>query len=73
MKNLAQRNYCDLEKSVAITFTKGGILCDMIRYDYNMKFCEECGAKLDDDSTFCEECGAQVATVTSATILIVQT
>ena len=33
-----------------------------------MKFCEECGAKLDDDSTFCEECGAQVATVTSATV-----
>jgi hypothetical protein len=37
LKNLAQRNYCDLEKSVAITFTKGGILCDMIRYDYYLR------------------------------------
>lgn len=25
-----------------------------------MRFCEECGAKLDDDAKFCEECGAQV-------------
>ena len=25
-----------------------------------MKFCEECGAQLEDDAIFCEECGAQV-------------
>lgn len=25
-----------------------------------MKFCEECGAQLEDDAVFCEECGAQV-------------
>lgn len=25
-----------------------------------MKFCEECGAQLEDDVMFCEECGAQV-------------
>ena len=25
-----------------------------------MKFCEECGAQLEDDAVFCEECGAQI-------------
>ena len=25
-----------------------------------MRFCEECGAKLEDDALFCEECGAKV-------------
>ena len=25
-----------------------------------MKFCEECGAQLEDDAVFCEECGTQV-------------
>ena len=25
-----------------------------------MKFCEECGAQLEDDAVFCEECGSQV-------------
>ena len=25
-----------------------------------MKFCEECGARLEDDAKFCEECGAVV-------------
>lgn len=30
-----------------------------------MKFCEECGAKLEDDAVFCEECGAVVASETT--------
>ena len=25
-----------------------------------MKFCEECGAKLDDAALFCDECGAKI-------------
>ena len=25
-----------------------------------MRFCENCGAKLDDDEMFCGECGAKV-------------
>ena len=37
LKNLTQRIYCDLEKSVAITFAEGGILCDMIRCDYYLR------------------------------------
>ena len=37
LKNLTQRNYCDLEKSVAMTFAEGGILCDMIRCDYYLR------------------------------------
>lgn len=28
-----------------------------------MKFCEECGAQLEDDVMFCDECGAQIAEV----------
>lgn len=30
-----------------------------------MKFCEECGAQLEDDAIFCEECGATVESVES--------
>ena len=37
LKNLTQRIYCDLEKSVAITFAEGGVLCDMIRCDYYLR------------------------------------
>ena len=37
LKNLTQRIYCDLEKSVAITFAEGDILCDMIRCDYYLR------------------------------------
>ena len=32
-----------------------------------MKFCEECGAKLEDDAKFCEECGAAVEDFTEGT------
>ena len=37
LKNLTQRISCDLKKTVAITFAKGGILCDMIRCDYYLR------------------------------------
>ncbi len=30
-----------------------------------MKFCEECGAQLEDSAVFCEECGAQIVQETS--------
>lgn len=32
-----------------------------------MKYCENCGAKLDEDSLFCEECGTKIEDVASAT------
>lgn len=28
-----------------------------------MKYCENCGAELEDSAVFCEECGAKVETV----------
>ena len=31
-----------------------------------MKYCEECGAKLEDDAIFCEECGAKQSSVVSS-------
>ena len=31
-----------------------------------MKYCEECGAKLEDDAVFCEECGAKQSSVVSS-------
>ena len=34
-----------------------------------MKFCEECGAKLEDDAIFCEECGATVGDVESIQVV----
>lgn len=30
-----------------------------------MKFCEECGAQLEDDAIFCEECGTPVEEIES--------
>lgn len=37
MKNLTQQKSYEIEKSVAITFAEGGILCDMIRCDYYLR------------------------------------
>ena len=31
-----------------------------------MKYCENCGAELEDSAVFCEECGAKVETVPQA-------
>ena len=30
-----------------------------------MRFCEECGAPLEDDAKFCEECGTPVEPLTA--------
>lgn len=32
-----------------------------------MRFCDECGAKLEDNAQFCDECGAKVETVVATT------
>ena len=36
-----------------------------------MRFCDECGAQLEDNAVFCDECGAKVesATVVAADII----
>jgi len=34
------------------------------RYGSSMRFCEECGAQLEDEAKFCEECGAEQESLT---------